>query len=418
MKENWWADLERNKIRPGLERIGSLLEKLGHPERGYPIVHVAGTNGKGSTAALIADALTSQGYRVGLTVSPDLGHINERVMLNRQPMDPALWDQLGQVIEDAGRNMPDVPTFFEAVTAMAFLAFHYWQVDIAVVEVGLGGRLDATNIIDPPCLSVITPVAFDHMDRLGYTIEAIAGEKAGIIKAGSAVVLGPQPYPAARAVIMEKARGLQVPIVEPHWFPVVGPDGIDGISPHGPIHVPLLGAYQVQNVATAYAAMETLAAKGWVKDWSRILTQWSHFSWPGRFQVMQREPLWVIDGAHNPHGIGALVETLKLAPYRDMRWTIVFGALADKPAGEMLQMLKPWAHRVIVTRIPSERAGDPLQWREMVPSATFIDDPWEAVQAALAEAKAQEAVLATGSLALLGYLVTRFQHESATTRGC
>ncbi|AUW93156.1 bifunctional folylpolyglutamate synthase/dihydrofolate synthase [Sulfobacillus thermotolerans] len=418
MKENWWADLERNKIRPGLERIGSLLEKLGHPERGYPIVHVAGTNGKGSTAALIADALTSQGYRVGLTVSPDLGHINERVMLNRQPMDPALWDQLGQVIEDAGRNMPDVPTFFEAVTAMAFLAFHYWQVDIAVVEVGLGGRLDATNIIDPPCLSVITPVAFDHMDRLGYTIEAIAGEKAGIIKAGSAVVLGPQPYPAARAVIMEKARGLQVPIVEPHWFPVVGPDGIDGISPHGPIHVPLLGAYQVQNVATAYAAMETLAAKGWVKDWSRILTQWSHFSWPGRFQVMQREPLWVIDGAHNPHGIGALVETLKLAPYRDMRWTIVFGALADKPAGEMLQMLKPLAHRVIVTRIPSERAGDPLQWREMVPSATFIDDPWEAVQAALAEAKAQEAVLATGSLALLGYLVTRFQHESATTRGC
>ncbi|MCY0908842.1 MAG: bifunctional folylpolyglutamate synthase/dihydrofolate synthase, partial [Sulfobacillus thermotolerans] len=321
-------------------------------------------------------------------------------------------------IEDAGRNMPDVPTFFEAVTAMAFLAFHYWQVDIAVVEVGLGGRLDATNIIDPPCLSVITPVAFDHMDRLGYTIEAIAGEKAGIIKAGSAVVLGPQPYPAARAVIMEKARGLQVPIVEPHWFPVVGPDGIDGISPHGPIHVPLLGAYQVQNVATAYAAMETLAAKGWVKDWSRILTQWSHFSWPGRFQVMQREPLWVIDGAHNPHGIGALVETLKLAPYRDMRWTIVFGALADKPAGEMLQMLKPLAHRVIVTRIPSERAGDPLQWQEMVPSATFIDDPWEAVQAALAEAKAQEAVLATGSLALLGYLVTRFQHESATTRGC
>ncbi|WP_053961067.1 bifunctional folylpolyglutamate synthase/dihydrofolate synthase [Sulfobacillus thermosulfidooxidans] len=405
MKENWWEDLERVRIRPGLERIRELLEALDNPQKGYPIIHVAGTNGKGSTASLIAEALQSQGLRVGLTISPDMGHINERVMLNRQPMPESLWDQLGEAVEHAGRKLQDVPTFFEAVTALAFLAFHHWNVDIAVVEVGLGGRLDATNIIDPPYLAVITPVAFDHMDRLGNTIEAIAFEKAGIIKPGSQVVLARQPYPAARDVIMERARHEGVRVVEPSWFPNVGEQGVFGQSPAGPLSVPLLGAYQKENVATAFAAVEVMAQDGLIRDWSRVLQAWAGFSWPGRFQVLHRHPLWVIDGAHNPHGIRGVLETLEMEPYQQYQWTIVFSALADKPAEEMLKMLVPYAHHVILTRVPSERGGDPKSLLSICPEADFVEDPWDAVQKAFERTAENQAILTTGSLALLSYIL-------------
>ncbi len=405
MKENWWGGLDRTKVRPGLDRIQALMDKLGHPERGYPIVHVAGTNGKGSTAALIAAGLASQGYRVGLTVSPDLGQINERVMLNRRPLEQELWDRLGEEIEAAGVALPDVPTFFEAVTAMAFLAFRHWQVDVAVVEVGLGGRLDATNIISAPCLAVITPVAFDHMDRLGDTIGEIAAEKAGIVKAGSRLVLGRQPYPEARHLILHRAQSLHVPVTEPAWFPEVREDGVWGQSPVGPLSVPLLGAYQAQNVATALSAMQVMETKGWVRDWDAVLADWARFTWPGRFQVMRRDPLWVIDGAHNPHGVLGVVETLKMEPYRRLRWTLVFGALADKPASDMLRLLLPFVHSVILTRIPSERAGDPALLQSVAPGAEIVEDPWDAVRLAISRAHSQDGVLTTGSLALLGYLL-------------
>ena len=409
MKENWWEGLERLRIRPGLERIRQLLDALGNPQQGYPIVHVAGTNGKGSTAALIAEALQSQNLRVGLTVSPDMGHINERVMLNRQPISEELWDHLGEMVEQAGRTLPDVPTFFEAVTALAFLAFRHWRVDVAVVEVGLGGRLDATNIIDPPCLAVITPVAFYHMDRLGNTIEAIAGEKAGIIKAGSPVVAARQPYPSARTVIWERARDCGVKIIEPTWFPEVGEQGVFGRSPAGPLSVPLLGAYQKDNVATAYAALGELSRQGFIHDWQSVLRSWARFSWPGRFQIVRRNPLWVIDGAHNPHGIQGVVETLKLKAYRRFRWTLVFSSLSDKPADDMLRLLIPYMERIILTHVPSQRGGDPRELLTVAPTATIIEDPWEAVQKAFAVSAEDEAILTTGSLALLSYILEQRQ---------
>jgi dihydrofolate synthase/folylpolyglutamate synthase len=409
VKENWWEGLERLRIRPGLERIRQLLEALGDPQKGYPIVHVAGTNGKGSTAALIAEALQSQGLRVGLTVSPDMGNINERVMLNRQPIPEALWDRLGELVERAGRTLPDVPTFFEPVTALAFLAFRHWQVDVAVVEVGLGGRLDATNVIDAPCLSVITPVAFDHMDRLGNTIEAIASEKAGIIKHGSSVVIGRQPYSQARTVIKDTAQRRGARVVEPSWFPDVGERGVFGQSPAGFLSVPLLGAYQRDNVALAYAASEELARLGFIHDWRSILMAWSRFSWPGRFQIIHRRPLWVIDGAHNPHGIQGVVQTLNLEFYQDFKWTLVFGSLSDKPAAEMLNLLNPYVSRVILTHVPTQRGVDPHTLQQGMPDAEIIDDPWQAIQKAFLVTGEDEAILTTGSLALLGYILEQRQ---------
>ncbi len=407
MKENWWGNLERMKIRPGLERIEALLAALGHPERAYPIVHVAGTNGKGSTAALIADGLMSQGYRVGLTVSPDLGNINERVMLNHQPMAEDMWDELGRRIEQMGRTLPEVPTFFEAMVAMAFLAFEAWQVDIAVVEVGLGGRLDATNVIPAPCLSVITPVAFDHMDRLGYTIESIAWEKAGIIKPGSVVVMAQQPFAAAREVIVSRATALQVPLEEPEWVPLVDGQGVWGQSPCGPLRVPMLGAYQAQNVATAFKAMQVLERMRWVHDWEALLQGWRRTTWPGRFEVVGTDPLWVIDGAHNLHGVQGVIATLQMEPWKSYQWSLVFGALSDKPAEEMLKLLLPYVQSVVLTHIPSERGGDPAALLAAAPGAAVVDDPWDAVRIAREAAPSGQGVLTTGSLALLSYLMQR-----------
>lgn len=178
-----------------------------------------------------------------------------------------------------------------------------------------------------------------------------------------------------------------------------------GQSPAGPLFVPLLGAYQKENVATAFAAVEVMAQDGLIRDWSQVLQAWAKFSWPGRFQVLHRQPLWIIDGAHNPHGIRGVLETLKLEPYREYQWTIVFSALVDKPAEEMLQMLVPYARHVILTRVPSERGGDPKRLQSIYPEADFVEDPWDAVQKAFDRTPENQAILTTGSLALLSYIM-------------
>lgn len=420
MKENWWEGLERVKMRPGVDRIRDLLAKLGHPETRYPIVHVAGTNGKGSTASLIALALMSQGLRVGLTVSPDLGQINERVMINRVPIDPILWDRLGREIESAGEILEDVPTFFEAVTALAFLAFQRQQVDIAVVEVGLGGRLDATNVIPSPVLSVITPIAFDHQERLGSTIEAIAAEKAGILKPGTRLVLASQPFPAAHGVITATAKRLEVPVVEPEIFGTVDGGGVSWSDPQlGAVRVPLLGAYQVANVATARAAVGVLQDLGWITNPVRVKGAWSHAEWPGRFQVVGRDPLWVIDGAHNLHGVSGLVDTLLREPWSRYRWHLIFGFLADKPGDQMLEALLPYVESVTLTEVPSERGGDPnplLKQFQKVKPINLIGDPLDAVRSLkrTVTSDGTQAVLVCGSLSLLSYLMRQHAFLSET----
>ncbi|MCL4351896.1 MAG: bifunctional folylpolyglutamate synthase/dihydrofolate synthase [Firmicutes bacterium] len=327
MKENWWQGLTKIGMRPGMERTADLLRRLGNPQLRYPIVHVAGTNGKGSTATLITAALMSQGYRVGLTTSPDLGQINERVMINLEPLDPQAWNRLGDQVEAAGSQMTDIPTFFEAVTALAFLAFAEHAVDVAVVEVGLGGRLDATNVIPSPMLTVITPIAFDHMDRLGNTIEQIASEKAGVIKNGSRVVIARQPYPAAKDVLLEKSKQMGVEFFEAELSPECDSAGVWwSDSEAGAMRVPLLGAYQMENVATARAALSVLQKLGWISDWEALRKSWATVKWPGRFQVVSHNPLWVIDGAHNLHGVMGLVNTLLRDPWNRYRWHLIFGS--------------------------------------------------------------------------------------------
>lgn len=414
MKETWWDDLHRFGIRPGLERIRLLLDRLGNPQAEYPVIHVAGTNGKGSTAVMIAQALMAEGYRVGLTTSPDLGQINERVMINRQPLDPVLWDLYGASVEQVGRSMPEVPTFFEAVVALAFLAFQKASVDIAVVEVGLGGRLDATNIVPPPLLSVITPVAFDHMDRLGHTIEEIAAEKAGILKRGTRLVLSRQPYPSAREVILARAMEWEVPVVEPTLTGMATEQGARLVVPSiGEVEVPLFGEYQAENLATAWTAITVLRELGWIRDLNRVRAGLAGTQWPGRFQVVQQNPLWVVDGAHNVHGIEHVAKTLTMEPWSRYTWDVVFGVLNDKPAETMLDVILPMVRRVIFTEVPGQRGRDPRELIPLVPKDKWVDvipDPGEAVETGLSLLNpGHEALLTVGSLSLLMHLNQRNQ---------
>lgn len=412
MKEEWWQGQSRFGIRPGLERIEALMERLGHPERAYPVIHIAGTNGKGSVAAMVTDALVAQGLRVGLNTSPDLGQINERVSINRVPLEESLWDRFGQEVEEAGRNLSDVPSFFEAITALALLAFARLRVDVAVVEVGLGGRLDATNIVPPPLLTIITPIAMDHTDRLGHTIEAIAGEKAGVLKFGSELVLARQSFPAARTRIVAEAAKWSVPVFEPEveaWMTETGPalrtrEGRE-------VRVPLQGAYQTGNLETAWTAIERLALKGYVPRLDLAIEALKTVHWPGRFQVVSESPLIVVDGAHNLHGIDGVVATLAREPWNRKRWHLVFGALSDKPAEDMLDLIAPLVGDVVLTRVPGERGRDLSSLAPRLASDHWVkavDDPVNAVEEALRRMqRPDEALLVAGSLSLLMYLNQR-----------
>ncbi|MDA8205268.1 MAG: bifunctional folylpolyglutamate synthase/dihydrofolate synthase [Thermaerobacter sp.] len=410
MKQEWWTGQTRFGVRPGLDRIRALLDCLGHPEARYPIVHVAGTNGKGSVAAMTAAALKAQGWRTGLYVSPDLGRINERVWVDGAPLSERDWDMWAERIEAAGAGLTDMPTWFETVTTLAFLAFAESRVDIAVVEVGMGGRLDATNVIPPPMLSIITPVAYDHMRFLGTTIEAIAGEKAGILKAGTELVLARQSFSQARTVILDAAQKRGVPVFEASPRAVLTADGPELVTEAGQrVRTALLGAYQADNLDTAWTAIERLETHGWMTDLTAAAESLKTVQWPGRFQVLSTTPLIVVDGAHNPHGIAGVVNTLKSAPWNRRKWHVVFGVLGDKAWQEMLASISPYVQAMTVTRVPGERGSDTGVLAKHVRGIPIriVDDPVLAVAQASRDLEDGDALLVTGSLALLAYLRQR-----------
>ncbi len=408
-----WKNRFNVSIQPGLDRMRALMERLGSPEIGVPVVHVAGTNGKGSTAAMIAAGLSAAGYRVGLTVSPDLGRVNDRILIDGEPIADQEAESLAGAVEAAGREIGDPPTFFEAVVAMAFLAFRRRRVDLAVIEVGLGGRLDATNVIPAPRVGVITPIHFDHMDFLGHRIEQIAAEKAGILKPGSTLVLADQPFAAAVQTVLRRAGELGVVIRRP-----LGRWGVDG---DGPWYAPpggtvvrsgLAGAYQAQNLATAWTALETLAEQGLALEWTRVARGVAAARWRGRFDIISRAPLTVFDGAHNPHGAQALAESLRVEPWSSFGWHLLFGGLADKPLDAMLKILEPEMRSVTLTSVSGRRGMDPKrvagQWHGARPPVVIPDAlrAYASVrQRALGEGT-QGAVLVTGSLAFLADLLT------------
>jgi dihydrofolate synthase / folylpolyglutamate synthase len=353
-----------------LDRMRTLAERLGNPQRRLRTIHVAGTKGKGSTAAMIERALRAAGYRTGLYSSPHLHDPRERLRIDGNPVSREDFISLVERLRPHIDALPDVTTF-EALTAMAFLWFVESEVDLVVLEVGLGGRLDATNLVTP-LLSVITPLALEHTAVLGNTIEEIAAEKGGIIKPGVPVVTAVQS-PAARAVLERIATERAAPLVvageqlraertrvtlEGQQFSVAWLEG--GGSGYEALHLSMLGRHQVENSLVAIAALHELREQGVPWEEAAIREGLAAVEWPARVEVLQRKPLVVADGAHTPESATALVSALREAcPGGWARGTLVIGISSDKNISGILPALRPLADRVILTRSRHPRSADP-----------------------------------------------------------
>lgn len=395
---------------PGLERIRTLLHALGDPQKELKFVHVAGTNGKGSVCAYLASVLRCAGYRVGLCTSPFLEDFRERIQVDGKLIPPEVLGELTELARPAAEAMEDHPTEFELITAVAMLYFRRCRCDIVVLEVGLGGALDASNVIDVPEAAVITAMGMDHAAILGPTLGDIAAAKAGIIKPGGAVVsFG--GCPEADAVIRERCReqGAQLTEVDFSRLRVVG-TGLDGtdleFAPYGALHVPLVGLYQAKNAAVAITTVEVLEKRGWEISRRALEQGLASVCWPGRLEVVRRAgPVILRDGAHNAHGMAATVESLR-ALFPGKKLTILMGVMADKDVEDMLKLLAPIAGQVFTVRPESPRAMPAEELAALVNRYGVPAVPCAGVaaglQAAAEAAGADGAVCALGSLYLVG----------------
>ncbi|HEU4367702.1 MAG TPA: Mur ligase family protein [Methylomirabilota bacterium] len=395
---------EYTGMRPGLERIETLLEVLGHPERAYTLAQVGGTNGKGSIAAMLAAMLHAGGRRVGLYTSPHLVNFRERIRVDGQPIDE---DAVVDGVEALGTQIARLDaTVFEATTALALDHFARERVDVAVLEVGLGGRFDSTTV-GRPAVAVLGPIDFDHREFLGDTLTAIATEKAGILRSGTAISAA-QP-PEAEAVVRDHAARAGVPLLlEGRELSVrLRARDLDGqrVDCAGPdwrlddLRLGLLGAYQPGNALLAVAAARVLAVgEGAIREGL------ARAHWPGRFEVRRRAEGWlVLDGAHNPAGARALAASLE-AYFGKAPTTFVLGALRDKDVAGILHPLLTRAHRVVLTAFDNPRAASPDDLRALVPPALPCAVARSLSEAlAVAEAPPRHPILCVaGSLALIG----------------
>lgn len=395
---------------PGLERIRTLLHALGDPQKELKFIHVAGTNGKGSVCAYLASVLRCAGYRVGLCTSPFLEDFRERIQADGELIPPEVLGELTELARPAAEAMEDHPTEFELITAVAMLYFRRCRCDIVVLEVGLGGALDASNVIDVPEAAVITAMGMDHAAILGPTLADIAAAKAGIIKPGGTVVsFG--GCPEADAVIRERCReqGAQLTEVDFSRLRVVG-TGLDGtdleFAPYGALHVPLVGLYQAKNAAVAVTTVEVLEKRGWEISRRALEQGLASVCWPGRLEVVRRTgPVILRDGAHNAHGMAATVESLR-ALFPGKKLTILMGVMADKDVEDMLKLLAPIAGQVFTVRPESPRAMPAEELAALVNRYGVPAVPCAGVaaglQAAAEAAGADGAVCALGSLYLVG----------------
>lgn len=405
-----------------LQNISTLADALGHPEREYSSVHIAGTNGKGSTAAFTESILRTAGIRTGLYTSPHLERINERIKVNGQEISDeafaASFTKIQTLIENllAHGKLRAHPTFFEIVTAIAFEHFRNSRVEIAAFEVGLGGRLDATNILLPE-VGVITHVDFDHESFLGHSLEEIAAEKAGIIKAGVPLVLAEQRK-EAKSVIFEKAERVGAPVCD-----VATEFRAENITAeNGSVRATVLekatgrtfsvapvlrGRFQLENAMSAIAVAQILGQRGTRISGAAIEKGIRNTIWPGRLERLQSSPDVYLDGAHNPSAARELANFLR-ENFQGRRVILLFGAMRDKAVDEIAGVLFPLGDEVIFTQPKISRAISAAQLREMAGEYAshfrVIADAEEALEAAFGAADKSDAIFVTGSLYLVGEL--------------
>jgi dihydrofolate synthase/folylpolyglutamate synthase len=406
----WLYSLEARGEIYKLDRMDNALALIGDPHRKLRAVHIAGTKGKGSVAAMLDAMLRAAGYRVGLYTKPHLVHLTERTRIDGAEMPAALMLEYITRLRDIYERADLALTFFEFTVALMFLYFVEAGVDVAVIETGLGGRLDSTNVVRP-LLSVITPIGFDHMDRLGYTIAAIAGEKGGIIKEGVPAVIGARD-PEARLVltsIASQRHAAAFMIDREFTYRSLAPahrldyQGL-GLQLEN-VELALAGPFQHENAAIAIAAAEAMRAEGWVLSEDAIRRGLSEMMWPGRFDIVMREPLVIMDCAHNELAIEALLETIAVELGPEVRPRLIFGCLEDKQWARMAAMLGPRVSDVTITRAAAKRPLDPS-----IPVPLFstyapthvIRDPIEAIAEVVASSEREQVVLVTGSVYLVG----------------
>jgi dihydrofolate synthase/folylpolyglutamate synthase len=395
--------LPHTEVKPGLERIQALLERVGNPHERLQAVHIGGTNGKGSVAVMIASVLQRAGYRVGLYTSPHLISYCERIQINGAPIAEDEFAHIADELMPIADAMADKPTQFEFMTALAFLYFLRQKIDIAVIEVGLGGRFDATNVITP-MVGVLTNVELDHTDLLGETLEQIAWEKAGIAKRGVPLVTG-ERKPNALEVIARECAAVGAPLIparqrarrtdftwEYQEFEVWG---------EGKVRMKLLGGYQRENLNVALEALEVLRQSLEIPH-EALVRGLAQASWPGRFEVVQREPYIILDGAHNPHAARALREDVRR--YRERyalhKSALLFGVLRDKAYQTMAEILFPDFDEIVLVKPDSPRALEPRALLSWAPAAKICDTISDGLYGA--RASGAELICVTGSLYVIG----------------
>jgi len=414
------AERRRFGMRPGLDTINRLVERLGHPERDLAVIHIAGTNGKGAVAALCESVLRAAGYPVARYTSPHLVRVHERYLLNGAPVKDAMLEAAAREVEEAVLALevqPDAPetTFFECLTAVAFVLFRQAGIRLAVLETGLGGRLDATNIVTP-LVSVITRIGLDHCDWLGDTVEQIAAEKAGIIKPGVPVVSAPQADEAAAVLEAVAAeRGSPLIVIGRDWEVVPGHSTRQGqrflAGPAGQLReywTPLAGRHQAINGAVALAALTVVRERGLPLPPALVDGGKLQANWPGRFEIVGDAPVVVLDAAHNGASAECLRDTvLELFPDRAAR-VLVFGASADKDVAGMFRALLPVVDHLVLTHADHPRALD-VESLAAEARAVGFNGPVEqipAVAGALEQARLLAGpagvVVLTGSLFVVG----------------
>lgn len=409
--------LPRSAVNYDLRRVEELLFRLGNPHLAAKSVHIAGTKGKGSVAAMVAAALTASGYTTGLYTSPHLNELRERIRVNGELITEeelmALVEKLKPEVEVVNEKATyGQLTTFELLTALGFAHFKLKGVDFQVVEVGLGGRLDATNVIQPE-VCIITSISLDHTDVLGNSLAEIAGEKAGIIKPGSMVVMSPQPDEVAQ-VIEKTCLNCDARLVRVGSDVVWQSLGFDSerqlLQVRGKLgsyelSIPLLGGYQLGNAATAVAALEVLAGKGFKISRDSIISGLARVSWPGRFQILSHHPLLVVDGAHNPDSARKLKQSL-VQYFAFDRAILVIGVSSDKDVAGIISELVSLFDKVIVTRSRHPRAVSLEQliaaFRRCGVEVQAVEAVSEALSLALSMAGARDLVCVTGSLFVVG----------------
>ncbi|HXN53850.1 MAG TPA: folylpolyglutamate synthase/dihydrofolate synthase family protein [Candidatus Acidoferrum sp.] len=418
-----------------LENITILSERLGRPDRAYPSAHVAGTNGKGSTAAFLESILRQAGFRTGLNTSPHLEKINERIRVNGAEISDSDFSEtltrIQSLIEEllAAGKLRAHPTYFECVTAMAFQYFAQARVDFGIFEVGLGGRLDATNILTP-AISLITSIDFDHENFLGHSLREIAAEKAGILKTGVPVVLAAQG-PEAREVILTRAEKLGCSVIETPLAYRVDQQAMENGRARARITETasgwsaqlapqLAGRFQLQNAINAVAAARTLGARGYRIPENAIEQGIAGAVWPGRLERLQTQPDLYVDGAHNP-GAARELTAFWEENFAGRKIVLLYGAVRDKAVDEIAGVLFPHASEVVFTEARTPRAISASQLSEIAAHhaarSSVIADAEQALDYLLSKAAPQDAVFVTGSLYLVGQLRQYWKQRAQVAAG-